>query len=704
MSLIKTYQKHIAVFVMVVAMSFGFFTAAANHAFAEQLPVLDREYELTTLQTEEEFRAILIDLIKELLAQIATLQTAGGQSAVGPVSNNSVITLDSTIATTDNLSVRGTPAGTLLRVVPANTSGRVLAGPQLVEGRNWWRVAYASGVTGWSAGNWLTQVQTAVAPEDTSEDEMVEQTLDTDEVVRKELFCDVRNRCGSNGRQGNFFAVEVDEIEYERSANGEAATYQFELEITAREGDLFIEEDSFQAMVSIGEKAMYMADEDVVSIVTEETSAETNKISGDRYYVIEEGDTERFVITIYYDPVVEGNYLATLYGFDFRLGDSKPYSLDLWPERPDTESVPITGLSYEAWLKGTDETDDAETAEIRDKVAELIAEIDELDLAVSTPSERELSVMTKSELQTEINRLLAIIAAEETTEGAESLRVRSSSDNPNASSFQIEANGESNEYSLLAFELDARDSERDLLIEEIVLDFDISNGRIISDIIDAMSITLDGQRVGHLYLDDTEVVFTPNFTVAAGDTVTVVFTASFMSAKTGIVGTSFDVSVESVQVQGANADFLADGSAYGKTHRLVGAEAIRLTDWGAELVESEADIPTNKFRAYWIEADTLEERLSSEIVETIYFDYITYGRVKHRGDRPSAYWVGNFELPANRNIYFNMSDPGWDRVELYIDGVQQPIDDDEVFKFTTRRSDTYTIEVLYESEWHAGEF
>ncbi|HMA77528.1 MAG TPA: polysaccharide lyase, partial [Candidatus Paceibacterota bacterium] len=74
MTLLATYQKRIAVFVMVIAMSFGFFLNAQAANSSPQLTVQKHSFDFAYYQTDAGFRALLLALITELKQEIERRQ------------------------------------------------------------------------------------------------------------------------------------------------------------------------------------------------------------------------------------------------------------------------------------------------------------------------------------------------------------------------------------------------------------------------------------------------------------------------------------------------------------------------------------------------------------------------------------------------------------------------------------------------------
>ncbi|MBP9757073.1 MAG: hypothetical protein KBD06_00575 [Candidatus Pacebacteria bacterium] len=135
-----------------------------------------------------------------------------------------------------------------------------------------------------------------------------------------------------------------------------------------------------------------------------------------------------------------------------------------------------------------------------------------------------------------------------------------------------------------------------------------------------------------------------------------------------------------------------------------------LSPWGQVLVQNPNSIPENRFRAYWINYGTLKERLASELVDRVYFDYggantkHDYGGTFGTG-RMGAYWVGKIYVPTN-TLSIRLSDPQQDSARVYIDGALAKKSGrgsmgDVPFSTTPG---WHNVQVEYESHWHAGTF
>ncbi len=75
--------------------------------------------------------------------------------------------LNEEVGSTANLTIRATAAssGTFVGMIPASTTRGVITGnPVLADGFWWWPVSWTSGLTGWSAENWMKEYTPPPAP------------------------------------------------------------------------------------------------------------------------------------------------------------------------------------------------------------------------------------------------------------------------------------------------------------------------------------------------------------------------------------------------------------------------------------------------------------------------------------------------------------------------------------------------------------
>lgn len=73
------------------------------------------------------------------------------------------------VRVTESLRMRSSASttATIVAVLPAGTTGTVLAGPTTASGYTWWRIQTSLG-TGWCAQDWLVETTTATPPPPTT--------------------------------------------------------------------------------------------------------------------------------------------------------------------------------------------------------------------------------------------------------------------------------------------------------------------------------------------------------------------------------------------------------------------------------------------------------------------------------------------------------------------------------------------------------
>ncbi len=82
-------------------------------------------------------------------------------SVTTPAVTSTGIQIGDRVQTTARLKVRQTASskGTVVGTARPGTQGTVEAGPAYANGYTWWNIQYDNGVKGWSASNWLVEVQ-----------------------------------------------------------------------------------------------------------------------------------------------------------------------------------------------------------------------------------------------------------------------------------------------------------------------------------------------------------------------------------------------------------------------------------------------------------------------------------------------------------------------------------------------------------------
>ena len=153
--------------------------------------------------------------------------------------------------------------------------------------------------------------------------------------------------------------------------------------------------------------------------------------------------------------------------------------------------------------------------------------------------------------------------------------IKSSSDDPDATTLQLDETKKSDYMTIFAFDIDTDDSTNDIEVNEIVVDVDSTEDGTIATstallVNDAM-LVIDGEE----YDDVTITVSGSRFTfdidgdlvIDAGDRVTVEFQAEFLKLASTLEGATVQGEFVSIDAEGAD-DITATGAAQGDEHTL----------------------------------------------------------------------------------------------------------------------------------------
>jgi len=191
----------------------------------------------------------------------------------------------------------------------------------------------------------------------------------------------------------------------------------------------------------------------------------------------------------------------------------------------------------------------------------------------------------------------------------EELNISSSSDDPEATVFQVEDDQTSDWYTVFAFELDAEESDIDL--EEVAIGLISSDVDVTTVVNDAM-LVIDGEEFDDFDWEDlsstaSTTVFDidKDFTIPEGETVTVELKLEFKSliGANYIAGTTITASTSGVFITGEGADNVtADGAASGETHTLQ-VSGVNVTPVSKSANGSIVDGVDNDYATYTIVVD-----------------------------------------------------------------------------------------------------
>jgi hypothetical protein len=139
----------------------------------------------------------------------------------------------------------------------------------------------------------------------------------------------------------------VDNVTTDSDAEDGIGTFSFELDLTAFEDDVYVAVDSLLASDNVGFDWSVVGGAAATS-ATVQSDADTADVDGgnDNYFVVEEGSTETFTITITVDPSSSGSFYVVLDDVTFTedASDADPVqTFDFEPASEyDTRAVSIT--------------------------------------------------------------------------------------------------------------------------------------------------------------------------------------------------------------------------------------------------------------------------------------------------------------------------------------------------------------------------
>ncbi len=139
----------------------------------------------------------------------------------------------------------------------------------------------------------------------------------------------------------------VDDIVTDSDSDGGIGTFSFEIDVTAFEDDVYIAADSLLASDNVGFDWVVVGGS-AASSATVQSTADTADVDGgnDNYFIVEEGRTETFTITITVDPTSSGSFYVILDDVTFTedATDADPVqTFDFEPSSEfDTRAVSIS--------------------------------------------------------------------------------------------------------------------------------------------------------------------------------------------------------------------------------------------------------------------------------------------------------------------------------------------------------------------------
>lgn len=194
-------------------------------------------------------------------------------------------------------------------------------------------------------------------------------------------------------------------------------------------------------------------------------------------------------------------------------------------------------------------------------------------------------------------------------EGAgDDLTVRTSSDDPDSTTLQVEDDMRSDWYTIFAFDLEA--DEADIDLDSIGIDL-MTGSADVDDVVDDLRLVIDGDEFDDYDFSGSGTNQTATFdidgdaTVDEGDRVTVELEARFKSANGSNFssGETIRASVDGSDVEGEGADDLtADGSATGETH-ILGSSGVNVSRESRTARSVSVDGADNDYAVFEIEVE-----------------------------------------------------------------------------------------------------
>jgi len=205
--------------------------------------------------------------------------------------------------------------------------------------------------------------------------------------------------------------------------------------------------------------------------------------------------------------------------------------------------------------------------------------------------------------------------------GDDELIVKTSSENPDATTLQLDDNGKSGWLSVFVFDLDTDDSTNDITVNEIPVTIELTGGAEFGDVISDLKLVVDGEE-----FDDWEfttgssttatVVVTfdtdGDLVIEAGDRVAAELQVEFKKLTGGFEGDKIKGSVTTTNANNIDAEGADDlgntptdqltGSATGKEHTLRSSGVV-VDNAETSATVTTVDSATNDYATFEIEFD-----------------------------------------------------------------------------------------------------
>ena len=193
--------------------------------------------------------------------------------------------------------------------------------------------------------------------------------------------------------------------------------------------------------------------------------------------------------------------------------------------------------------------------------------------------------------------------------GDDQLDVRSSTDDPDATTLKVETNSTSEWYNIFTFDLEADEDGNDIELDQLGISFVTSDDNV-SDVVNDLKLMIDGEE-----FDDFDWVspagtsasstfdIDKDYTVSSGERVPVEVMAKFKSTAAYTAGATIAASTTGSMITGEGADdVVADGSSSGETHTLQ-TSGINVTPSDDSAAATSVDGTDNDYGTFTVEVE-----------------------------------------------------------------------------------------------------
>ncbi len=198
-------------------------------------------------------------------------------------------------------------------------------------------------------------------------------------------------------------------------------------------------------------------------------------------------------------------------------------------------------------------------------------------------------------------------------EGADDeLDVNASAEDPDATVLQVEDDSRSDWYTVFAFELEADEDGGDIEIDTLPVDFTVSAGETVSDMLNDVKLVIDGEEFDDFDFTSAADTFGSttfdidgDFTVESGESVTVEVMVEFTGEQSAAyeAGDTVTASVVGANIEGDGADsVVGNGNVTGNTHTLQ-VSGINVTPVDDSAIISVVDGVDNDYATFEIEVE-----------------------------------------------------------------------------------------------------